>query len=456
MGPRGRAGGAGARTNSLRRETARNRGPSQAVRQAPARRGSPPPVPSGATAWTPPKYRFRSDQRLSGPRASRAATDSAGKPGSTWKASPSQWIRGRLDRGRRVQAEVDHGADGLQDGGADPGRATAAQDQLDPAGAEDDGRRHHRRHPDARGRGVEAVGVEVVLPQHVVQHHARAGHDVARCLAVGGRQRGHVALGVGHAGVGRAPGELRPVRPGPGGLEVLEGPPEGDEVRRLAPTPGRRHLGGQEPEAAPDQPAPERRRRVGQHRAVPVPHRERLSFRHGVRGEVLRGDQAVTGRHVGHDLFAPARRPQVVGRVGLQLGQEASGVGVREAVSRRLGIPVEAEQAPPVLGQAQDRPEQVGHRTVELVEHDALVGQLDGRGEHVGQGQAPQPLVDGQVAGHRPRHGRRPRAGVEDLVDAGIAQGHREEVGLGHRVEAPTRACPRRSRRAWPHLSPSA
>ena len=340
----------------------------------------------------------------------------------------------------RIEAEVDHGADRLEQRGADPGRAATAQDQFHRAvPAEDHGRGHHRGHPQAGGRGVEPVRVQVVLAQHVVQHHPGAGDHVAGGLAVGRRQRGHVAFGVGHAGVGRAATERGPVARLPGGLQVLEGPAHGGEVGRLAPGARRRHLLGQEAQAPADQLATERRWRVGQHGAVPVGDGQRLPLGHSVRRQVLGRDQPLPRGHVVDDPFTPSRGPEVMGGVGRQFGQEPASVGIGEPVPGGLGPLAGTEQAPTVLGQAEDGPEQVGHRAVEVVEHHALVGQGHRRRHDLGQRQAPQTLVDGQVAGHRAGHRGRAEPGVEDLVDPGVAHGHGEEVGLGHRVEAPAR-----------------
>jgi hypothetical protein len=87
--------------------------------------------------------------------------------------------------------------------------------------------------------------------------HPGAGDHIARRLAVGGGQGGHIALVVGHAGVGRAPAELRSVARLPGGLQVLEGPTQGGEVGGLAPGAGRGQLLGQEAQAPADELATE-------------------------------------------------------------------------------------------------------------------------------------------------------------------------------------------------------
>ena len=92
--------------------------------------------------------------------------------------------------------------------------------------AEHDGGRHHRRHPHAGRRGVEAAGVQVVLAEHVVEQDAGARDDVAGALAVRRRHRGDAALAVGTLtwvvpravdGAGRPAGQL--ARPAPVDLD---------------------------------------------------------------------------------------------------------------------------------------------------------------------------------------------------------------------------------------------
>ena len=75
---------------------------------------------------------------------------------------------------------------------------------------------------------MQAVGVEIVLTEHVVQDDAGSRNDVARPLSVGNRRGRDVAVTVDNAHVGRAavgahaPRNLFPPSPGQRAIERPE------------------------------------------------------------------------------------------------------------------------------------------------------------------------------------------------------------------------------------------
>ena len=105
----------------------------------------------------------------------------------------------RLGHALRLREHVD---DHLHDRSTQPDRAGAADDETRPARTEHHRRGHHAGQPPTRLRG--APGEQVVLPEHVVQVHRRAGDDHAGAGPGRGRERGGGALGIDDGHVGRA------------------------------------------------------------------------------------------------------------------------------------------------------------------------------------------------------------------------------------------------------------
>ena len=85
-------------------------------------------------------------------------------------------------------------------------------DSVGPSAPRDHRRRHHRRQPAPRRMGEEAEGREVLLAHHVVEVHARAGHDLAAALAVRARHRARPAVVVHRGDVGRGAEPLEELR----------------------------------------------------------------------------------------------------------------------------------------------------------------------------------------------------------------------------------------------------
>ena len=51
-------------------------------------------------------------------------------------------------------------------------------------GLDDEGRSHHRAHADIHRLGVEAVWVDVLLAEHIIEHDPRLQDDGSGTLAV--------------------------------------------------------------------------------------------------------------------------------------------------------------------------------------------------------------------------------------------------------------------------------
>ena len=150
---------------------------------APPRRGSPPPLELAR-------------RRVAGDRVDAAEEDVPVRPADDLVAAPPPAARAppRRPRARPARRRPRSGpaarstasatSSPSRSGGgpsaarrADPVRAAAAEPDLELAVAQDDRRRHHRRQPHARPVAVEAVRVEVLLAEHVVDVDAGARDD---------------------------------------------------------------------------------------------------------------------------------------------------------------------------------------------------------------------------------------------------------------------------------------
>ena len=146
----------------------------------PPRRGSPPPLSSPvsglrATAWTPPKKRFCSDQRRTvQPAPLERASAASSTPGSASTSRPSTWMRGRAtaaSAGRPwsiTPSSVCRIAERIRFEPAEPSATSGRPSRSATVGAIMLG---------TRAPGLVAVvaeRVEVLLAEHVVEVHAGA------------------------------------------------------------------------------------------------------------------------------------------------------------------------------------------------------------------------------------------------------------------------------------------
>jgi hypothetical protein len=343
------------------------------------------------------------------------------------------------DRRRHGEAVIRHQRQHLQDGGADALAAPAAEHepQATPLVEQQRGR-HHRGDPLAGRRRVEALRMQVVLPQHVVQQDARAGNDVARALAVrGGHARG-VAVAVADRDVGG------PAREGgaghPPALHLLHHGDQRDQVlRRCRPLHRHRQL-PEQLERERDQRPAEGGRRIGEQRAAAVGGLEGRALLHPEGRQVGGRDEAPARIHVPVHASGQLSPVEVLRAAG-QLAEEGGEVGVAQTLALAQQLAAGCEDRAAVGGQGHDRAQQLEEVGLVGVEHDALAGQRDGGRHHLPQRQAALPTVDVQEAGDRAGHGDRAHPAVEDLIGAGEADGHRQEVGLAQSGRA---AAPRR------------
>ena len=197
---------------------------------------------------------------------------------------------------------------------------------------------------------VEAERVQVLLAEHVVEVHARAGHHHARARAVRAGDRGAGAVGVHHRHVGGAP------QPGAhlGGhrverllrqeaLQVAVAAEALEEVGVAGAVGGRDHLGDhrgavraleplEDPERVGHEDAAGRGRRVGEHLAAAVRHAGRLALDHLVAREVLAGQEPAALEHPVADGGGHVALVEEAGALGAQALQEVAQLGEPDRV----------------------------------------------------------------------------------------------------------------------------
>jgi len=279
---------------------------------------------------------------------------------------------------------------------------------------------------------VKSVRVQVILAQHVVQHDAGAGHDVARSLAVGvGHARG-IALGVAHTEMGGAAPEGRPGSQvfGPAFLDLAHDLEERDTVLAGSRLFGRPAAALEELERQSEQAAAKGGGGVGEQKMAAIAGQEGRPLVHPVCRQVGLAEEALAFGHLRRHATGQGALVELPCAVLGQGLEEGGQVRVREGVSLGEQGSLGCEEGSGGRREGHDGLEERKEVGLVVVEGNALARQLDGRGQHLGEGEAAEALVNLEQAQQGARNRRRAEPRVEDLIAARKVNGDGHEVGL--------------------------
>lgn len=242
--------------------------------------------------------------------------------------------------------------------------------------------------------------MQVRLPHHVVELHPGAGHEHAPAATVRRGHRGRIAVGIGHADLGRAANRRRPDGERRSRLASRRPPSVGDgdqghsqpldRLRRAVTFRTTRQLG----ERRGDDGAAKGRRRVGRDGRAAVPVAQRFALHHGVRRQVRRAQPATAGRHRGLERTGHRGVGEAGDLAGADPVEEARQLGVAQRVAGTQQGSAGREQLPAGGTQRENAGQQRKYVGLDRIEHGAVLGQPARGRDHRWQREPAESAVD--------------------------------------------------------------